>query len=165
MVAWYIAIQVTAIVQCLPIRYYWQRTGQGYCIHLIRFNIALASINLVTDVAVLILPIPAIWRLQLPKSKKIGLSAVFLAGLLYVVSSSVFEMHKGERNTDFIRSVCIASVIRLKTLTGIDAKDITCQSQSLHISHFYCMRLTYSPTDEFALIHRVQRISRSLGRH
>ncbi|MCJ1459191.1 hypothetical protein MMC28_009568 [Mycoblastus sanguinarius] len=102
-VAWYIAIQVTAIVQCLPIRYYWQRTGQGYCIHLIRFNIALASINLVTDVAVLILPIPAIWRLQLPKSKKIGLSAVFLAGLL----------------------VCIASVIRLKTLTGIDAKDIT----------------------------------------
>ena len=81
--AWYIAIQITTIFQCLPIHYYWQRGGQGHCIQTTNFYIILASLNLATDVAVLILPIPFIWNLQVRKSKKLSLSVIFLLGSLY----------------------------------------------------------------------------------
>ena len=82
--AWYIAIQITAIFQCLPIHYYWRRVGQGHCIQTTNFYIILASLNLATDVAVLILPIPFVWHLQVRKSKKLSLSVIFLLGSLYV---------------------------------------------------------------------------------
>ncbi|KAM0794973.1 hypothetical protein BDR22DRAFT_637166 [Usnea florida] len=101
--AWYIAIQITAIFQCLPIHYYWRRVGDGHCIQTTNFYIILASLNLATDVAVLILPIPFIWHLQVRKSKKLSLSVVFLLGSL----------------------VCVTSIIRLQTLTEIDTQDIT----------------------------------------
>ncbi|CAF9942279.1 hypothetical protein IMSHALPRED_003450 [Imshaugia aleurites] len=101
--AWYIAVEITAISQCLPIRYYWQRVGHGHCIQTTNFYITLAALNLATDVAVLILPIPVIWQLQIRKSKKLSLSVIFLLGSM----------------------VCITSVIRLQTLTDIDTEDIT----------------------------------------
>ncbi|CAD6592983.1 MAG: hypothetical protein ASARMPREDX12_006635 [Alectoria sarmentosa] len=103
LLAWYIAIQITAIFQCLPIHYYWRRLDQGHCIQTTNFYIILASLNLATDVAILILPIPFIWHIQIQKSKKLWRSVVFLLGSF----------------------VCVTSVIRLQTLTDIDNEDIT----------------------------------------
>lgn len=37
--------------------------------------------NVVTDFWILILPMPHIWKLQLPHRRKVGLAAVFAAGL------------------------------------------------------------------------------------
>ena len=41
----------------------------------------MAAINLATDIFILVLPIPAIWSLQLPIRKKLGIWAIFLTGL------------------------------------------------------------------------------------
>ncbi|MCJ1242111.1 hypothetical protein MMC14_010118, partial [Varicellaria rhodocarpa] len=38
--------------------------------------------NAVSDIYILLLPLPSIWRLQLPMRKKTGLIATFLTGLL-----------------------------------------------------------------------------------
>ena len=122
LLAWYIAIQITAIFQCLPIRYYWRRLGQGHCIQTTNFYIILASLNLATDVAILILPIPFIWQIQIRKSKKLWLSVVFLLGSLYAIHPI-----SARGLTKWLRSVCVTSVIRLQTLTDIDDEDITCQ--------------------------------------
>ncbi len=83
-VAWYISIQITAIVQCLPINHYWHRAGEGHCIENNNFYIALAALNLLTDVVILIIPIPLVWHLNTSRTKKIGLTVVFLLGTLYV---------------------------------------------------------------------------------
>ena len=40
--------------------------------------------NLVSDIYLILIPLPVIWRLQLPLSKKIGISAIFLTGLMQV---------------------------------------------------------------------------------
>ena len=48
----------------------------------IQLAITLSAINIVTDFYILFLPIPAVWRLQAPLGKKIGISAVFLTGIL-----------------------------------------------------------------------------------
>lgn len=41
----------------------------------------MAAINLVTDVFILILPLPAIWSLNLQVKKKVAVSAIFMTGL------------------------------------------------------------------------------------
>lgn len=45
-------------------------------------HIPSASINTASDLIIVILPQPAIWRLELSAKKKWGLSAVFLLGAL-----------------------------------------------------------------------------------
>lgn len=82
---WYLAFQITAIVQCIPTRYYWDKKGEkGNCIKLVPFYIALAASNVATDVLILTLPIPLVWKLQVKTSKKIGLTITFLLGILWV---------------------------------------------------------------------------------
>ena len=82
-------IVLTAIFQCRPIQAAWDITiTDAKCI---KFNVEVvifAVFNVITDVAILILPIPVLWKLQIPMSKKIQLMGVFLTGGLYVTIPS-----------------------------------------------------------------------------
>lgn len=40
------------------------------------------AVNVASDLYILCLPIPGVWQLQAPLSKKIGISAIFLTGVL-----------------------------------------------------------------------------------
>ena len=62
LVIWYLAFQLTAIFQCFPIQNYWLHGPGGYCIHFIPFYTALAATNVVTDIIILILPMPQIYK-------------------------------------------------------------------------------------------------------
>lgn len=80
---WYIAFQTTAIFQCTPIRHDWQREStDGTCIDFVPFVITLATTNLATDVALLILPVHEISKLQMRTMQKIGLSCTFAIGFV-----------------------------------------------------------------------------------
>lgn len=52
----------------------------------IRVGVAVAivqgAVNVGSDLYILCLPIPGVWQLQAPLSKKIGISAIFLTGIL-----------------------------------------------------------------------------------
>lgn len=47
-----------------------------------QFGIAIAAVAVVTDIIIFVLPLPIIFRMQLPLHKKIGLVAVFFTGIL-----------------------------------------------------------------------------------
>ena len=82
---WYIAFETTAIFQCHPIHHQWQRiTTNGTCIDWLPFVLTLAGTNLATDVALLVLPLREIWRLQMRMTQKIGLSVTFTVGIVSV---------------------------------------------------------------------------------
>ena len=49
--------------------------------------VAVGTTNLLIDFAVIILPMPMLWSLQLPVAKKLGLTALFGIGLVYVLPS------------------------------------------------------------------------------
>ncbi|KAL8928490.1 MAG: hypothetical protein Q9208_001724 [Pyrenodesmia sp. 3 TL-2023] len=59
----------------------------GQCIDEYAILISSSFINVAMDIAVLVIPIVAIWGLQVPKAKKRRLSAVFVLGGLAVLSS------------------------------------------------------------------------------
>lgn len=48
----------------------------------VALGIAQSAGNVASDLYILCLPIPGVWQLQAPLSKKIGISAIFLTGIL-----------------------------------------------------------------------------------
>ncbi|KAL9607133.1 MAG: hypothetical protein Q9167_007926 [Letrouitia subvulpina] len=79
----------SAIFQCRPIRATWDMSVKdAKCM---KFNVEVvvfAVFNVITDVTILIIPIPILWKLQIPWSRKIQLMAVFLTGIFVCVVSA-----------------------------------------------------------------------------
>ena len=69
------------IFQCLPIHGFWQpQTIPHHCIDQVDYYIAHGSLNLVLDLSVVLMPLPMLLRLQLPRHQKFGLVILFLLG-------------------------------------------------------------------------------------
>lgn len=69
---------------CQPITYRWAPTMvDGSCGDQRLLDMYIAILNLLQDVAVVILPMPVLWGLQLAKSKKVALSCMFGIGIMY----------------------------------------------------------------------------------
>jgi len=80
---WWVLCQSIVIFECSPIHYFWDHKPiSGHCIDVQQFFTGQAIPNIITDAILLALPLPLIWRLQLPMVQKAGLSAVFLLGSL-----------------------------------------------------------------------------------
>jgi hypothetical protein len=77
---WAVSEALTAIFQCQPVALQWDKTLQGTCIDQLAFFRWISVPNVIHDVAMLLLPIPIIWKLQINIRQKIALSSVFLIG-------------------------------------------------------------------------------------
>ena len=79
----YIVDVIIALTMCKPIAYSWDKTiPGGYCGDIMAAYRYISVPNLVTDVAMLVLPLPVIWRLNTKLSQKIGLTLTFMTGSL-----------------------------------------------------------------------------------
>ena len=77
MIAWL----VPSVIVCLPISNYWNTGGQeGRCIDFNVFGTWISLPHIVSDIVILIIPLPVIWRTQMSVGRKIGLIITFLAG-------------------------------------------------------------------------------------
>ncbi|KAL8628661.1 hypothetical protein Q9189_005609, partial [Teloschistes chrysophthalmus] len=90
-------LHLDSVYAMLYVRELWI-TG-GHCNNPAAWFIASGIFNVVSDFAILILPIPCIWKLQLPKKKKVMVSAVFATGILNTAGA-------------FPRSSCADSLFR-----------------------------------------------------
>ena len=58
--------------------FYWGHTFSP------KFRVATSSVGLAIDLLILILPLVAVSKLQMPLCRKLGLSVIFMTGILYV---------------------------------------------------------------------------------
>ena len=79
-IAYQTAQILSAILQCTPPKRLWDPETPGTCIDFLAVTIATGTLNVVTEVLILALPMPMLWQLKLPTSKKRMLSFVFLVG-------------------------------------------------------------------------------------
>ncbi|KAH6884890.1 hypothetical protein B0T10DRAFT_492944 [Thelonectria olida] len=86
--AWVICITFLFIFICIPVQKLWYPQLPGRCINQVGTWIANAASTIFTDVCILLLPLPPIWKLQLGKSEKIGLSLAFGLGFFVVFASA-----------------------------------------------------------------------------
>jgi hypothetical protein len=86
--AWVITITFLFIFICVPVAKLWYPDLPGHCINQVGTWIANAASTIFTDIVILCLPIPPIWKLQLGKSEKLGLTAAFAIGSFVVFASA-----------------------------------------------------------------------------
>jgi hypothetical protein len=71
---------LSAALQCVPISMLWDATVKGRCINVNLFYYANASLNIITDTIIYVLPLPTLWKLQLPVIQRVGLCGVLSLG-------------------------------------------------------------------------------------
>ncbi len=90
----YFADTVVEIFQCVPRSKIFDPQIPGRCVNISDAIIVTACINIASDISIFVLPLVRIWRLQMPLSKKVGVSAIFAFGLLHVLLDPAMAMKK-----------------------------------------------------------------------
>lgn len=93
-VAYFIVFELISIFQCIPVEGAWRAWDGEFQARCNNVNIqgwSAAVINILLDVATLVLPLKELYNLSLSTKKKIMVMMMFCVGFLYVVVSCVIE--------------------------------------------------------------------------
>jgi len=71
------------LFQCKPVALLWNPRLEGHCIQLETIIFPGAIFSIVEDLAILLLPIPCLSKLNVGKGKKISLISMFSVGIMY----------------------------------------------------------------------------------
>ncbi|KAF6843844.1 integral membrane protein [Colletotrichum musicola] len=89
-IAWWISIVLVCVFQCTPVAKAYMPFIEGTCIDLKASFIGNAIPNILTDVAILCLPIGQVWRLQVTLVQRLSLCFMFLLGG-FVLFASIYR--------------------------------------------------------------------------
>ena len=78
-----IIITAITIFACTPREKFWNPLiVEGHCLRQPISVLINTLLNIITDVAILLLPARTVWRLRIPRRRKIGILILFGTGLL-----------------------------------------------------------------------------------
>lgn len=87
-VALLVAVIFESFLLCRPFAFTWDKTiPGGVCGDSTTAYLAIAIVNLIIDLMVLVLPMPVLWSLQMPFRKKAAISGILGLGFVYVFTS------------------------------------------------------------------------------
>ncbi|KAJ6102771.1 hypothetical protein N7486_005198 [Penicillium sp. IBT 16267x] len=70
---------------CMPTKKLWLPTTPGACMDLGKYYYGLQIPNIATDGIILVMPMQIVWKLPISHAQKMGLSGIFIMGLLTLV--------------------------------------------------------------------------------
>jgi hypothetical protein len=117
---------ILVLYACRPMKAYWDFAAKatGHCVNLDAAFHTANTLNMLTDFAILLLPIWMLRPMQVPFFKKIGVALILMAGGLYVPFPPMLVIH-GPKSL-LCTSVCAISLMRMiMTLLGISDSDLT----------------------------------------
>ena len=130
-VAYFICVFLEAMLLCHPLAFNWDKTiPGGSCGNITAAYEAVGIYNLLTDAFIIILPMPWLWALQLPKAKKLGLTAIFALGFAYVGHHPyplevLVLLPRRQGLTSSAHSITAISTIRVISLAVWDFSDFS----------------------------------------
>ncbi|KAI9805828.1 MAG: hypothetical protein M1825_000442 [Sarcosagium campestre] len=102
-IAWGVASMFEIGLQCRPLAHLWNPKIPGSCVNINAAFIGTAVGNIVVDVAMVILPMPLVWKLKITKLERLAICGIFALGSF----------------------VCISSIVRITSLVQFGLKDPT----------------------------------------
>lgn len=108
---------ISAWANCVPLKKFWDPSVPGFCFNKEALWFSNSAIHILTDLLILIYPMPVIRSLQLPSRQKFALMGVFALGGLYVLIPCTYLALI--TNAILQSSVVITSILRLKSLLVI----------------------------------------------
>ena len=79
---WGVAAFLLYALECIPLRGFWDHNVQATCVNSRGELIGTSTANIITDIAILCLPIRQVLQLQMPAHLKVAVCGVFLLGSL-----------------------------------------------------------------------------------
>ena len=79
---WSVAIYTVELTTCKPISDFWNPQTQDVCRVSYVPGIVLGALNALSDLGILLLPMPVVWGLQMGTKQKVATSGIFLLGSL-----------------------------------------------------------------------------------
>ncbi|KAH7329717.1 hypothetical protein B0I35DRAFT_420699 [Stachybotrys elegans] len=86
-IAWFVGATLASLLLCNPIDKNWDPTLPGTCGTRSAIWIGCAVTAVLIDSVILIIPIPKIWKLQISRARKLGISVTFILGYCAIVVS------------------------------------------------------------------------------
>ena len=80
-----LGIILQAFLICRPFAKNWDPLLPGVCGSISQATLAEAIINMIIDLAIIISPMPVVWRLQMSLWRKLALTIIFGLGFMYVL--------------------------------------------------------------------------------
>ncbi|MCJ1456493.1 hypothetical protein MMC28_006854 [Mycoblastus sanguinarius] len=96
-------IILEALLICRPLPYFWDKSIKGTCGNQVITYLTAGIFNLLIDVIIIVLPMPMLWGLQLPRAKKIALTGLFGIGA----------------------AICVITILRIKAFHDLYLADLT----------------------------------------
>ncbi|KAJ5691836.1 hypothetical protein N7462_001259 [Penicillium macrosclerotiorum] len=113
--AWALGSLIALLVCPAPISYFWTEytapTSGNFRYNFYNYYLGNAAGNVVSDVLILLVPFPIVWRLKMRVTQKIMVSSVLLLGIF----------------------VCAASIVRLHYITGLNTVDLTWAMSNVYV--------------------------------
>ncbi|KAK2071666.1 hypothetical protein P8C59_006072 [Phyllachora maydis] len=130
---------VAGLFQCDPIRKAWLTDLPGTCFNQTALFVSNAALNIAQDVIIYFLPVPMLWKLQLPLKQRVALILVFALGGFVVVTGIMR-----------LQSLKFASVSSDPTWDNYGAAIWSCIEQNVGIMcaclvHFKSLIARYAP--------------------
>ncbi|KAI9822793.1 MAG: hypothetical protein M1832_003026 [Thelocarpon impressellum] len=82
-----VSFVLVAIFPCQPIHAFWDFSKPSKCVSQVPMYIANSALNIFTDVVILVLPMPIIWKLQVSRRQKSVLCLIFVLGSLVLITT------------------------------------------------------------------------------
>ncbi|KAI3327041.1 hypothetical protein HD806DRAFT_520044 [Xylariaceae sp. AK1471] len=83
-IAYMISFLPLYLTNCVPLSQLWHPVPGGWCRDPAIGDNATIAVNLILDVAILVLPMPVLWRLQMSVRDKITITAMFSIGIVTI---------------------------------------------------------------------------------
>lgn len=116
------------LFRCNPIRKTWLPTIDGKCILVTEYNILYSDciISIITNLGILLIPLPMVWALQTSLRRKMRVFSVFAGGIVYVQSVGPYNnSYSIKAVLTYQHRACAATSARIAAVTTLNPDDAT----------------------------------------
>ncbi|KAL7619458.1 hypothetical protein AAE478_009997 [Parahypoxylon ruwenzoriense] len=149
---WVIAQEFILIFSCTPIPNYWDRRYGGTCLDSNLLGWMNSVGNIVTDIIILLLPIPVVWRLNLKRGRKWAVLGIFALGFFTCVISICRLVFYAKLSADFSYDlVSVAAWGEAESASGLICSSLIAMGPLIHrYSHrFRTSKTSITPKYKF----------------
>jgi hypothetical protein len=106
---WALTAFFCSVFLCYPIAFNWDPTIKGRCIDYGKVTLVIGIFNIFLDFALLTVPMPSVWKLNMSTRRKFLVSLIFAAGCwwVFIISLTIIV------DLLVIYSACVVSIARL----------------------------------------------------
>ncbi|KAI6778724.1 uncharacterized protein J7T54_000758 [Emericellopsis cladophorae] len=101
--AYHVCFLIVQINLCTPLAFQWDRSLSGTCVETVPFYLSMASLTIIFDIVVMLLPVPVLLKAQIQLRKKLVLLTLLGLGI-FITVIQIFRIQTVVRLANYLDS-------------------------------------------------------------